>query len=98
MSAPEKHAAAPARDTYTELAFEIYVGMAARIYSAPANPEQKKPDPKMLALMSFKLAEAFLAAEKETPRARAAAEIESKARVNLDDVDLSGMFKPTVKS
>ena len=99
MSAPEKQpvSAAATRDAYTELAFEIYIAMAARIYSAPANPESKKPDPKALGLMCFKLAEAFLAAEKETPRARAEAEALSKARVNLDDVDMSSVFKSTIK-
>jgi hypothetical protein len=99
MSAPEKSAQhAPARDLYTEVAFEVFIGMASRIYSAPAVAGQSKPDPKALALMSFKLAEAFLAAEKETPRAKAAAEVLSKARVNLDDVDLSGVFQSTAKS
>lgn len=97
MSAPEKAAPPPARDTYSDLAFEIFVGMASRIYSAPAPAGQSKPDPKALALMSFKLAEAFLAAERETPRARAAAEVLSKARVNLDDVDLSHVIKSTAK-
>ena len=100
MSAPEKQpvSAAATRDAYTELAFEIYIGMAARIYSAPAAPDQKKPDPKALALMAFKLAEAFLAAEKETPRAKAIAEAESKAKVKLDDVDLSSVFQSSAKS
>lgn len=97
MSAPEKAAPPPARDTYNDLAFEIFVGMASRIYSAPAAAGQSKPDPKALALLSFRLAEAYLAAEKETPRAKAAAEILSKARVSLDDVDLSGVFKSTAK-
>jgi len=98
MSAHEKAVPQPpARDIYTDLAFHIFVDMASRIYSAPAPAGQSKPDPKALALMSFKLAEAFLAAEKETPRAKAAAEVLSKARVNLDDVDLSGVFKSTAK-
>lgn len=97
MSAPEKPKQAPARDMYTELAFEIFVGMASRIYSAPAPAGQSKPDPKALALLSFKLGEAFLAAEKETPRAKAAAETLAKSRVNLDDVDLSGVFKSSAK-
>ncbi|MDF3009924.1 MAG: hypothetical protein K0S03_720 [Burkholderiales bacterium] len=97
MSAPEKAAPHPARDTYHQLAFEIFIGMASRIYSAPAVAGESKPDPKALALLSFRLAEAYFAAEKETPRAKAAAEILSKARVNLDDVDLSGVFQSTAK-
>lgn len=90
-------AQAPARDMYTEVAFEVFVGMAARIYSAPAAAGQSKPDPKALALLSFRLAEAFLAAEKETPRAKAAAEVANKAKVKLDEVDLSGVFQSTAK-
>jgi hypothetical protein len=96
MSA-EKTAPPPPRDVYNELAFEVFVGMASRIYSAPAVAGQNKPDPKALALMSFKLAEAFLAAEKETPRAKAAAEVLSKSKVNLNEVDLSSVFKSTAK-
>ena len=95
MSAAEKPAQphAPARDIYTEVAFEVFVGMASRIYSAPTPAGGTKPDPKALALLAFRLAEAFLAAEKETPRAKAAAEKASKAQVKLDEVDLSGVFQ-----
>ena len=100
MSAAEKPAQthAPARDMYTEVAFEVFVGMASRIYSAPTPAGGTKPDPKALALLAFRLAEAFLAAEKETPRAKAAAEKASKARVKLDEVDLSGVFQSVGKS
>ncbi|HZM33026.1 MAG TPA: hypothetical protein VFC18_00910 [Burkholderiales bacterium] len=99
MSAPEKsgQGQAPDRDLYTKIAFEVFVGMASRIYSAPSVAGQSKPDPKVLALLSFKLSEAFLAAEKETPRARATAEALSKAKVNLDEVDLSAVFKSAGK-
>jgi hypothetical protein len=99
MSSPEKPAAKPApeRDMYTEVAFEVFVGMASRIYAAPAAAGQSKPDPKALALLAFRLAEGFLAAEKETPRAKAAAEALSKARVNLNEVDLSSVFQSTAK-
>ena len=68
------------RDPNLELAREIFVGMATRIYSAPSSPEQKKPDPKALAMLCFRLAEAFDAA--------------SKAAVKLDEVDLTHVFKP----
>ena len=97
MSAEKPAATQAPRDVYTELAFEVFVGMASRIYSAPSVAGQSKPDPKALALMSFKLAEAFLAAEKETPRAKAAAEVLSKSKVNLNEVDLSSVFKSTTK-
>ena len=92
---PEKHA--PERDMYSEVAFEVFVGMASRIYSAPSAAGQSKPDPKALALLAFRLAEGFLAAEKETPRAKAVAEALSKARVNLDEVDLSSVFQSSAK-
>ena len=95
MSAPEKQASAPAaRDQYIELAEKIFVGLAARIYSAPS---EKKPDPKALAAYSFKLAEAFEQASKETDRARAATDVANKAAVRLDEVDLSSVFQSTTK-
>jgi hypothetical protein len=95
MSASEKRASAPAaRDSYIELAEKIFVGLAARIYSAPS---EKKPDPKALAAYSFKLAEAFEKASKETDRARAATDVANKAAVRLDEVDLTSMFQSTAK-
>lgn len=98
MSASEKKpAAGPAKDAYVDLAERIFVNLAARIYSAPAVPDQKKPDPKTLAAMCFKMAEAFEAATKETDRAKAASEIANKAAVTLDQVDLSSVFASSVK-
>jgi hypothetical protein len=101
MSAPDKKAAAaadPFKDPNLELAREIFIGMAARIYSAPSSPEQKKPDPKALAALCFRIAEAFDAASRETPKVKAALEAASKAAVKLDEVDLSGMFQGPAKS
>jgi len=95
MSAPEKQAlAGAARDPYIELAEKIFVGLAARIYSAPS---EKKPDPKALAAYSFRLAEAFEQASKETDRARAASDVANKAAVRLDEVDLTSVFQSTAK-
>src|SRR5712671_5142425 len=95
MSAPEKQAlAGAARDAYIELAEKIFVGLAARIYSAPS---EKRPDPKALAAYSFKLAEAFEQASKETDRARAATDVANKAAVRLDEVDLTSVFQSTTK-
>jgi hypothetical protein len=93
MSAPEK--TPPAADpilAYVALAEKLFVGLAARVYSAPSAPDQKKPDPKILAAMCFKMADAFEAASKETDRAKAIIEARNKAAVKLDDVDLSGVF------
>lgn len=100
MSSPEKKpsAADPFRDPNLELAREIYIGMAARIYSAPSTPEQKKPDPKALATLCFRLAEAFDAASRETPKVKAALEAASKASVKLADVDLTGVFQSSTKA
>jgi hypothetical protein len=98
MSAPEKPgAAAPRPDPFRELALQIYIQFAARVYGSPAGADGKRPDPKTLAAMSFKMAEAFEAAEKETDRAKAIAEAKAKATVKLDEVDLSSVFASTKK-
>ncbi len=78
------------KDPNLELAREIYIGMAQRIYSAPS---EKKPEPKALAALCFRLAEAFDAASRETPKVKAALEAATKAAVKLDEVDLSAVFK-----
>jgi hypothetical protein len=93
MSAPSKEApkAAPA-DPMAELAEKIYVALAARIYGNLAGGDVKKPDPKALAAYSYKLAEAFEQASKETTRAMAHIEAANKAKVRLDEVDLTSVF------
>ncbi len=95
MSTPEKPvAAADPLAAYVALAEKLYIGLAARVYSSTA---EKKPDPKALATMCFKLADAFEAATRETDRARAIIEARNKAAVKLDEVDLSGVFAATGK-
>ena len=96
MSSPEKKPpiADAFQDPNLELARQIYIGMAQRIYSAPA---EKKPDPKALATLCFRLAEAFDAASRETPKVKAALEAADKASVKLHDVDLSAVFKSPAK-
>lgn len=98
MSSPEKK---PGADLFTDpnlaLARELFIGMAQRIYSAPSGPEQKKPDPKALAALCFRLAEAFDAASRETPKVKAALEAASKASVKLADVDLTSVFQGSEK-
>ena len=96
MTSPEKkRGAAPVeiKDPNHDFARELYIGMAQRIYSKPSAPDQKKPDPKALAALCFRLAEAFEEASKETPWARAAREAATKAAVALEEVDLSGVFQ-----
>jgi hypothetical protein len=98
MSAPAKEGPRPAgKEPYVELAEKIYIGLATRVYGTLAGTEQKKPDPKALAAFSFRLADAFEQASKETDRAKAAEAVASKARVTLDDVDLSSVFAETKK-
>jgi hypothetical protein len=101
MSTPEKKSpggtADALHDPNLELARAIFIGMAQRIYSAPSAPEQKKPDPKALATLCFRLAEAFDAASRETPKVKAALEAASKAAVKLDEVDISHVFQPAEK-
>src|SRR5437667_442354 len=98
MNAPEKKPAGPAaKDPYVDLAERIFISIAARVYGSPAAADQKKPDPKTLAAMCFKMAEAFEAATKETDRAKMAIEVANKAAVKLDEVDLSSVFQSTKK-
>ena len=94
MSSPEKPAAGPAaKDSYIDLAERIYIGLSSRVYGTGG--EQKKPDPKALAAFSFRLADAFEEAFKETPREKARIEAANKASVKIDQVDLSSMFGAT---
>jgi hypothetical protein len=98
MKSSDKQARADAlSDPNLELARELFIGMAQRIYSAPSGPEQKKPEPKAVATLCFRLAEAFEAASRETPKVKAAMEAASKAAVKLDEVDLSHVFQPSEK-
>jgi hypothetical protein len=95
MSAPapkEGAAKAAPADPLADLAEKIYVQLAANVYGTLAGGDLKKPDPKALAAYSYKLAEAFDQASKETDRAKAAIEAANKAKVKLDEVDLSGVF------
>ena len=101
MSAPAPKDA-PAKssgvnDRYVELAERIYVQLASRVYGTLSGSDVKKPDPKALAAFSFKLADAFEAATKETDRIKAQLEAANKAAVKLDDVDLSHVFEGGAK-
>ena len=85
MSAPNRPAAEAPRDPIEELAEKLYVAICARIYSASG----EKPQPKAVAQISFKLAEAFRAANYElNPTAIAAREAKARATVNLDNVQI----------
>jgi hypothetical protein len=103
MSAPAPSKEAPAKasndpqKTYIDLAERIFIQLSSRVYGTLASSETKKPDPKALAAFSFKLAEAFEAATRETDRMKAQIEAANKAAVKLDEVDLSSVFSATKK-
>jgi hypothetical protein len=82
------------KDPYVDLAERIFVQLSSRVYGTLAGTEQKKPDPKALAAFSFRLAEAFEQATRETDRIKAQLQAANKAAVKLDDVDLSDVFQP----
>jgi len=95
---PVKEAqAGAAREAYIDLAERIYVNLAARVYGTLSGTDQKKPDPKALAAFSFKLADAFEQATKETDRMKSRIEAENKAKVTLDQVDLSSVIAGSAK-
>jgi len=73
-------------DPIQELARTIYTRLCGNIYAVA---ESKKPDPKAVAQLSFRLAETFIAANLEfNPVARAAKEAKEKASVKVADVDI----------
>ena len=84
--------AGAAREAYIDLAEKIYINLAARVYGTLSGTDQKKPDPKALAAFSFKLANAFEEATRETDRMKARIEAENKAAVKLDQVDVSSFI------
>src|SRR5687767_15443821 len=97
--APSKPSSPQAlHDHWIDLAERIFVQLSSRVYGTLASSEAKKPDPKALAAFSFKLADAFEAAGKETDRVRAVLEAANKAAVKLDDVDLSHVFQGTANT
>lgn len=96
-NAPAKASAHDPQKAYIDLAERIFVLLSSRVYGTLAGSDQKKPDPKALAAFSFRLAEAFEQATKETDRMKASIEAASKAAVKLDDVDLSSVFQATKK-
>lgn len=94
MSAPAKEASPrmSPQERYIDLAERIYVQLSSRVYGTLSGQEVKKPDPKALAAFSFKLADAFEQATRETDRVKASIEAANKAAVKLDEVDLSSVF------
>ena len=86
MSAPDKPRQDVQLDPTEVLAQKLYIELCGRVYSVSGG---EKPQPKMVAQLSFKLAEVFRAANFEfNPTAIAAREALAKASVNLDNVQI----------
>jgi hypothetical protein len=78
----------PPHDQLRELALQIYVEIVSRVY-ADTGTERPRPQPKALAEMSFKLAQAFQAADLEVnPAAIAAAAASAKRSVDISALKL----------
>ncbi|HLE67490.1 MAG TPA: hypothetical protein VI730_10105 [Burkholderiales bacterium] len=84
------------KDPMRDLALQIYVGLACHAYGDVGGAERARPQPKALAQLSFKLAEAFQAADGEfNPiTIAAAAATKSAAKFNAADLDLGSLHKP----
>ena len=85
-----------ANDPVRELALQIYVGLACRAYGDTGGAERARPQPKALAQLSFKLAEAFQTADSEVNPVTiaAAAATKSAAKFDAGDLDLGSLHKP----
>lgn len=86
MSAPAP--AKVATDPVAELARQIYVALTSRIYSAAASAEAGLPQPQALAQLSFSLAEAFYAEDRDANPVTLAAAAAAKVPTRFDAKDL----------
>lgn len=78
------------QDTVRDLALRIYVQLAGHSYAGTAVEGQ--PDPKALAMLSFKLAEAFLQAHRDMNSALLEA-ARKRDNFSFNDIDLGAMMK-----
>ena len=89
--APEAAAGQPTyQDTVRDLALRIYVQLAGHSYTGTAVEGQ--PDPKSLAMLSFKLAEAFLQAHRDINSVIHEA-ARKRDNFSFNDIDLGAMMK-----
>jgi hypothetical protein len=89
--APEAAAGQPTyQDTVRDLALKIYVQLAGHSYAGTAAEGQ--PDPKALAMLSFKLAEAFLQAHRDINAILLEA-ARKRDNFSFNDIDLGAMMK-----
>ena len=91
-AAPAAPAAGPAapNDPIKELGLKIYVELAGRAYAGGST--EGKPEPKALAMLSLKLAEAFLQADREVNAALLEA-ARKRDTFSFNDVDMGAMMK-----
>jgi len=80
-------------DAMRELALQIYIGLVSRAYGDVGRDEKTRQPPEALARMSFKLAEAFHAADGEVNPVTiaAAAALKSAVRFDVADLDLGSL-------
>jgi hypothetical protein len=76
-----------------ELASQIYIGLVSRAYGDVDHAKEARPQPEALARLSFKLAEAFHAADGEVNPITIAAAAALKAETPFDarDLDLGSL-------
>lgn len=86
MNAPAS--TAKATDPVADLARKIYVELTGRIYAGSGGAEAGLPRPQALAQLSFRLAEAFYAEDREANPITLAAAAAAKAAVRFDAADL----------
>ena len=94
-AAPTPAAATPAgeptyQDTVRDLALQIYIQLAGHNYTGAAVEGQ--PDPKALAMLSFKLAEAFLQAHRDINAVLLEA-ARKRDNFSFNDMDMGAMMK-----
>jgi hypothetical protein len=78
------------QDPVKELALRIYIELAGRSYAGVA--KDGRPEPKVLAMLSFKLAEAFLQVHLDANSALLEA-ARKRDNFSFNDIDLGAMMK-----
>ncbi len=81
---------AAAKDPIKELGMKIYVELAGNCYAGGST--EGKPEPKALAMLSLKLAEAFLQADREVNAAILEA-ARKRDNFSFNDLDMGAMMK-----
>ena len=87
--APAAGPASP-QDTVRDLALQIYIQLAGHSYAG--GTQDKQPEPKALAILSFKLAEAFLQTYRDINAVMLEA-VRKRDSFSFDDLDMGKMMK-----